>query len=301
MPAFAEAESWAGAQHVRQLFVSLLMYNTVADPAQLWNNHKDALSEDILYAARQQQPGRPQDEQLLQECHDEALRRIDDMLQALNSSLSNFKPLKRPADAPHQLNQQQHGNRLVREQLRAPHVMTALQRRVDEEMQNQLNVDQKAAVLAVMDAVRAGVMQGQPPHGYHSCPADVVNSFFLDSPGGCGKTFTLNHLLATVRAQGRIALSVASSGIAALLLDGGSTAHSRFKIPLEPNASSTCTIPAQSDSADLIRRAALINWDEAPMTHRYAFEALDRTLRVSSCKLTQLSVAQLSGSVLLSY
>jgi ABC-type ATPase involved in cell division len=44
---------------------------------------------------------------------------------------------------------------------------------------------------------------------------------FLDAPGGTGKTFLINLLLAKVRYGGKIALAVASSGIAATLLVGG--------------------------------------------------------------------------------
>ena len=47
---------------------------------------------------------------------------------------------------------------------------------------------------------------------------------------------------AAIRAQGKIALCVASSGIASLLLEGGRTAHSTFKIPLKVNDTSTCNI-----------------------------------------------------------
>jgi predicted ATPase len=51
--------------------------------------------------------------------------------------------------------------------------------------------------------------------------------FFIDGPGGTGKTFVENLILAKVRSTASsIALSVASSGIAAILLDGGRTAHS---------------------------------------------------------------------------
>ncbi len=62
----------------------------------------------------------------------------------------------------------------------------------------------------------------------------VVNhrAFFVDGLGSTGKTFLYSCLLNTVRAQGRVAIAVASFGIAALLLDGGRTAHSRFKIPM---------------------------------------------------------------------
>jgi primosomal protein N' len=57
-------------------------------------------------------------------------------------------------------------------------------------------------------------------------------AFFVDGLGGTGKTFLYSCLLSTVRAQGRVVVAVASSSIGALLLDGGRTAHSRFKIPV---------------------------------------------------------------------
>ena len=79
--------------------------------------------------------------------------------------------------------------------------------------------------------------------------------------------------------NGGIALAVALSGIAALLLEGGRTAHSRFKIPIALTPQTTCFISAQSALANLIRNTALIVWDEAPMTDKLAFHALDKTLR----------------------
>ncbi|KAF7839557.1 DNA helicase PIF1, ATP-dependent [Senna tora] len=60
---------------------------------------------------------------------------------------------------------------------------------------------------------------------------------------------------------------------------GGRTAHSRFKIPLSVDASTTCSISKNSNLAELIRRLTIIIWDEAPMMHRYAFESVDRTFR----------------------
>ena len=69
-----------------------------------------------------------------------------------------------------------------------------------------------------------------------------------------------------------------SSGIAALLHTGGRTAHSKLKIPLKISATCYWDLKYQSIVAELIRRAEIILWDEAQMTHRHAFEALDRTL-----------------------
>ncbi|XP_070049601.1 uncharacterized protein [Nicotiana tomentosiformis] len=47
----------------------------------------------------------------------------------------------------------------------------------------------------------------------------------------------------------------------------------------EVDINSTCNIKQGSLLANLIVKAKLIIWDEAPMMHRYCFEALDRTLR----------------------
>ncbi|XP_075096389.1 uncharacterized protein LOC107763668 [Nicotiana tabacum] len=60
---------------------------------------------------------------------------------------------------------------------------------------------------------------------------------------------------------------------------GGRTAHSRFMIPLNVTEDSTCNIKQSTPLANLIIKAKLIIWDEAPMMHRYCFEALDKTLR----------------------
>jgi hypothetical protein len=74
-------------------------------------------------------------------------------------------------------------------------------------------------------------------------------------------------------------LCVASSGIAALLLQGGRTAHSCFKIPIPCHESSICNIPKTSHLAELIRMTDLVIWDEAPMQHRHNMEAVDRSFR----------------------
>jgi hypothetical protein len=109
----------------------------------------------------------------------------------------------------------------------------------------------------------------------------IVNrpAFFVDGLGGIGKTFLYSCLLSTVRTHGRVAVAVASSGIAALLLDRGRTAHSRFKIPVQGlNSTSTCYINRDSELAALLQVTALIVWDEAVMMHRHVFEVVNRSL-----------------------
>ena len=105
------------------------------------------------------------------------------------------------------------------------------------------------------------------------------NLFFIDGPGGTGKTFIYNTLLAEVRSRKESAIALASTGVAALLLDNGHTAHSVFKIPLKCHESSMCNIKANTLSAKIIRETKLFIWDEAPIMSKYVFETVDRTFR----------------------
>ena len=74
-------------------------------------------------------------------------------------------------------------------------------------------------------------------------------------------------------------LCVASSGIASLLLTGGRTTHSRFKIPIYIHEDSTCSISKGYVYHELLKHTTLIIWDEVPMQHRHVIECVDRTLK----------------------
>lgn len=87
--------------------------------------------------------------------------------------------------------------------------------------------------------------------------------------------------MARIRKDRGIALAVASSGIAATLLEGGKTAHSAFKLPLNLIRVETpmCNISKQSNMAQVLKECKLIVWDECTMAHKSGFEALSRTLK----------------------
>jgi len=85
----------------------------------------------------------------------------------------------------------------------------------------------------------------------------------------------MESLSFAIQPRGDIVLTVASSGIDALLIPGGRTAHSRFAIPFIVDECSTCTIHPNNYLAELVDKAKLIIWDKAPMMHRHCFEALD--------------------------
>ncbi|XP_035841504.1 uncharacterized protein LOC110919851 [Helianthus annuus] len=124
--------------------------------------------------------------------------------------------------------------------------------------------------------------------------------FFVYGYGGTGKTFLWKTFSAALRSKGEVVLNVASSGIASLLLDGGRTAHSRFVIPININENSICSIEPNTELGDLIKRATLIIWDEAHMTHKHCFEALDRTMRdISRSSQPNMQSKPFGGKVIL--
>lgn len=192
----------------------------------------------------------------LQQCYYEALYRLDDAIrtQGTGKTLASFPSIPSPPPRQHHLIQDE------LDRYDQPTLLAYI-----GEKERLLNRGQRAMYDRIVGAVNSNLQS--------------ANVFFVDSPGGGGKTFTTNLLLAKVRSQNAIALACASSGIAALLLDGGVTAHSRFTLPIPIGEGAMCNIKAQSDKAKLLREAKLIVWDEAPMTHRHCFEAVDRTMR----------------------
>jgi hypothetical protein len=65
--------------------------------------------------------------------------------------------------------------------------------------------------------------------GYTEKIDHVINRkgrvFFVNGPGGTSKTFLYRCLIATVRSEGLIAVATVTSGITALIMPGGRTAH----------------------------------------------------------------------------
>ncbi|XP_012846883.1 PREDICTED: ATP-dependent DNA helicase PIF1-like [Erythranthe guttata] len=108
---------------------------------------------------------------------------------------------------------------------------------------------------------------------------DMARSFFLDGQGGTSKTFLYRALLTYVRSRGNIALAVATSGVAASLLPGGRTTHSRFNLPFDIDDKPIGKVSKQNSLGKMIVEARLIIWDEATMANRHSVESLDDVLR----------------------
>jgi len=143
----------------------------------------------------------------------------------------------------------------------------------------QYDVDEMAALVNEQRAV----FNPEQAAAFHAILESVTNNqghlFFIHAAGGCGKTFLCNTIAAEVRRRGQVALCVVSSGIAALLLDGGRTFHSRFKIPMPIHENSVAGLKQSSYMFQVIQQTKVIIWDEVPMQHKYDIDAVDQCLR----------------------
>ena len=113
---------------------------------------------------------------------------------------------------------------------------------------------------------------------------NAKNSFFLDAPAGSGKTFVTNLMIRYLRGKKqKLVLAVASTGIAALLLDKGVTAHKMFVLLLveEKSCEPSPTVICQPTiiQRNIIRDCDIIFWDKITMTPKSIITAVDILLR----------------------
>jgi len=181
---------------------------------------------------------------------------IEKLMRQSGRSLKDYPEIQLPStDEIEEL-----GNRLINEE---QNYDRDSQRSEHLRIMNNLNPEQKKAYDAIMESVDKG----------------LGKQIFVDGYGGTGKTYLWRAITTKLRSEGKIVIAVASCGIAALLLQGGRTAHSRFKIPINITDESTCEIKQGTHLAELLKKTSLILWDEAPMANRNCFEALDHSHR----------------------
>ncbi|RCN43056.1 hypothetical protein ANCCAN_10937 [Ancylostoma caninum] len=102
--------------------------------------------------------------------------------------------------------------------------------------------------------------------------------FFIDGPGGSGKTYLYNALFNILIGQNNKVICTAWTGIAANLLPNGRTAASLFKLDIG-NDLKTSSMRRQQKEARALAEVNVIIWDEASMIPRRALETVDELLR----------------------
>jgi len=241
---------------LRFLFAEILAHCNPTDPARLWNTFRNVLSDD-LHPREREATSVEQREAFADQRANAALIHLQQiLLRNVGKTLNDYQGMPEPVIM------EQHGpnaNAFIADELNYP-LPSAEEFAL---MERSLNADQREAY----DRIK------------HSYETNSPEAYFIDGPAGTGKTFLYSLILSMVRSNRHIALAVAGSGIAALLLQGGRTAHSRFKIPVPTHEDSVCSVSHRSPIAHLLIQAKIVVWDEAPMTHRHIFEAVDRTLK----------------------
>ena len=241
-----EAMNLYTATSCTNLLIAILCENEVANPWEMFDRYHDFLMKDFLYRHQQQQQQHP---------HEVAL---NDLLFAIQQGLQMKGKMNSDMDLP-ELN---------------------------------YNLAQQADLMAeLIDPTADSFFLENKPKLYeeqcsflnrvlHLLWNDEGGFLFLDAPGGCGKTFVLNVLIAGICHESKVVFSTAASGIAAILLQNGTMSHKKFKFPIPIFEESTCSIPLQSPQAQQLQDAAVLILDEITMLHRYNTEALDQYLKV---------------------
>jgi hypothetical protein len=238
----AEATQWMMPYALRRLFATILVFCQPSNVFGLWDKYKEAMSED--YRCNNQSNFAVEQMMLID------IRKI---LQSMHKDIKTFS-------LPDIDDTYDTYNDIPREIFEEASIEASID---DIALSDTLNEEQQAVYDEIMSAINT-------KHG---------RLFFVDGPGGTGKTYLYKALLATIHSQNKTAVATATSGVVASIMPGGRTAHSRFKIPLTIDDGAFCSFTKQSGTAKLLQTASLIIWDEASMTKRQAVEALNNSLR----------------------
>jgi hypothetical protein len=230
---FDEAVQWASSNQLRHLFMTVLLFCGVTAGQRLLDKYWRFMADDIAF-----QIARALNDTIQaipsEYLHIQLLHELFIMFGKNGYSLSSFGISTESITTGRSL-----GNRLILEELQYDRNEL---RNMASSFHGRLNGDQLSIYNQIMFA--------------------ALNSaggvFFVSGHGGTGKTFLWTYIIARLRADDHVVLAVASSGVASLLLPGGRTAHSRFRIPVEINERTMCTISRGSNLAELIEKATLI-------------------------------------------
>jgi hypothetical protein len=240
---------------IRTLFAIIISTCFPWNPKDLWVKYRDDMSEGVLHRVRCQTLNPTL--QMTAEMYNETLIMIEDMCLLMANKVLSCLGMESPNRPMHDA----FNHELEREQQYDTEALAEAVRTTVPK----LNEQQRIAYDSLIEAVNNG----------------TGGIYFLDAPEGTGKTFLISLLLARIRSQNEIALALASTGIAATLLEGGRTAHSALKLPLnmQINEAPACNIAKNRAMAKILKVCKLIVWDECTMAHKRSLEALDRTLK----------------------
>jgi primosomal protein N' len=200
----AEATGWMMPYVLRRLFATILVFCEPNDVFGLWEKQKEAMSQDY----RRNDQSTFMVEQMV-------LMDIQKLLQSMQKDIKMYPLLD--IDDTYDASRD-----IPREIFEEASIET---NEDDVALSDTHNEEQRAAYDEIMSSV----------------DTEDGGLFFVDGPSGTGKTYLYRALLATIHSQKKIVVATATFGVAASIMPGGRTAHSRFKIPLTIDNGAFCT------------------------------------------------------------
>lgn len=191
-----EAVLFHSASHLRELFVTMIIFCHISNLNELWNKQKENKASDILQQHRHNLNNR--ELAITPQILNEALILVEDQLLKISGKMMSDFDMESPTRIEERDRQFLQDRDYLSETTYDANQLSIFV----QENEQKLTDDQRLAYNTIID----NVMQNSG------------KMFFLDAPGGTGKMFLINLLLAKFRMLGKIALAVASSGIAATLL-----------------------------------------------------------------------------------
>ena len=246
-----EAVLFTTGYALRTLFLTGIRQQLIADPRAIWDRYKTYFCDDLARKLSHTLPRIDFPLPLLDPHYDYGLWLLGLGIADLQQTLADVS-------LPENVFNWTRCHETVDQQLNI-----ARETSLVDTMQARLNLDQRSCFQTIIAAIT------DDPRTAH---------FYLQGPGGTGKTFLYQTLCHYYRSQGKTVLCVASTGIAALLLPDGRTSHSQFRIPLQLNESSVSTVTKTSRLGAYLQLTDLIIWDEVPMQHKYCFEVVHRLM-----------------------
>ena len=198
---------------IRQLFATLMVFQTPSDIRTLFEEFKDAMCEDYIRHDQLNDPNITLQERHIHLC----LWDSNTCLRVHGKSVSDieFSDLPQPPD------------NIIHPQNQIQEITIAHEKEQGEQMLQQLNNNQRQIHDTIVNAITTNSDQ---------------NCYFVDGPAGAGKTFLYNTIVHNLQALGIKMKCMAYSGIASTLLINGATAHSTFQIPIPLLHKSVCNV-----------------------------------------------------------
>ena len=242
----SEATSIKLPKSLRGLFCNILVFCEPTEPEELYRLFRDSMKEDFLFRRRNLLRGHTEEQ--IQDLS------INDLLIALQKVFRQYNKDNKDFGIPQPQLERQVAENLGEGEIdiNAVHFYG--------EMVDKLNDGQRC----VFETLKVKIDNNEG--GFYN----------LDAPGGTGKTFLCNVLLAYVRKDKDKAIATALSGIAATLMTLGTTAHKRFGIPVPCLVDSSCSIILDSERATIIKQSKIIFIDEVSMATFKQIDCVNR-------------------------